>query len=177
MPNKPPYRATNGRFYSGSLFLDVWKGMSDGYRRHNPVFTLFDDGEFEGEPLINCRTTFIEEADPTGYKWAMKYLASWQHWQRLITFSWFQEALAQWQEELAIKLHSEAIEEIVNLSRSSTSDAQRLGAAKYLAERGWEKKAPRGRPKTSEGPSRNTGIANLDEDAERIGLKVIKGGK
>mgnify|MGYP003595513347 CR=1 FL=1 len=173
----PLYKAANGRFYAGSLFYEMWKGMSEGYRRHDPVFSLYEDLSFNDKPLINAKKAFIEEADPSGYKWAIKYLGSWQHWQKLCDLPWFQEALAIWREELAAKLHADALKEIVDLSRSAKNDAQRLAAAKYLVEQGWVKKNSRGRPNRSESSSRNTGGVTLDEDAERIGLRLVNGGK
>lgn len=172
------YKASNGRFYTGSLFYEVWRNSTEDFRRHDPVFSLYDDLVWQDKPLINCRATFIEEGDPTGYKWAIKYLGSWEHWKRLVDISWFKDALAVWQEELAAKLFAESIVNIISVSKSTENAAQSLNASKYLAERGWEKKGSRGRPKISQSHlDKQPTPDDLSGDIERIGLKVINGGK
>ena len=59
------------------------------------------------------------------------------------------------------------------------NDAKGVSAAKYLAEKGYQKKA--GRPSKEE-VAREIKIAagvkqELQDDMERIGLKVMEGGK
>jgi hypothetical protein len=170
---KAPYRASNGVWYTKSLFLE----QAYGDTRTDTVFSLYDDVP----GLINCQRTFVELGDPTGYKWAMMYLRDWNHWQKLIDVPWFREAYETWVNELSMKQRSEAIARIQDIARSE-NDAQALPASKYIAERGWEKSLPsRGRPSKSEVAGelkRAIAAATVeDEDAARIGLTLIKGGK
>ncbi len=159
------YKADNGVWFTKSLFYDV-KGFGDN-ERCDPVFTLYQDRP----GLINCRKTFIELRDPTGYKWAIKYLEDWEHWQKLMKTAWFQEAYDRWVSELKMVLRSEAIDQIAKIARSGSPQA--LGAAKYLATFEWEK-AGRGRPSKAElNAELKRQIAVLEvesDDAERIGL-------
>ena len=170
----PPYKNASGAFYTKSLFWEQWVRSGESERRCDPVFCLYDD-----KPgLINCQKTFVEIGDPTGYEWAMKYLASFHHWERLMKIGWFQEAFETWNRELALKMKSEAIKRIQEEVTAGTQ--QSVSAAKYIAERGWEK-AVRGRPSASELKGELKRAAQAlsveQDDAERIGLTVINGGK
>jgi len=136
-----------------------------------PVFTLHDDKK----GLINARKTFVELGDPTGYKWAMKYLGDYNHWKELMKAKWFKEAHAKWLEELHIKNQAEAIDVIREIAKDE-NNKQSLQAARYLAERGWEKSV-RGRPSKVEIQGHiveATRVATAeDDDMRRIGL--VKG--
>lgn len=163
------YRASNGIWRTSSLFYE---------RNADPnqisVFSLHEDRE----GLINARKTYVELEDPTGYQWAMKYLDSWTHMQKLMRLPWFIEAKESWDEELFFKLRSEAISKIKEIGEGESSLA--LSAQKYLAERGWEKtESKRGRPTKTEVKGELKRQAQLleveDEDMERIGLRVVGG--
>jgi hypothetical protein len=166
-PTKP-YKDVCGRWYTKSLF---WETEEDaiGRRPVAAVFSLHQD-----KPgLINARRTFVELGDPTGYKWAQKYLGDWQHWKALEKAKWFQAALIIWREELAAKVQAEALDTVREISKRE-GDKQALPAARFLATRGWEKGATRGRPSKAEVTGelkRQAEAASIeDEDLKRIGL-------
>lgn len=169
----PPYRASTGNWYTGALFYEKCLHQTHVMRTINPVFSLFEDRP----GLINCQTTFVELRDPSGYKWAMKYLGDFRHWERLYALDWFKDAVETWRQNLRLKLQSEALEKIQEIA--SGDSAQALAAAKYIAEEGW-KSAPstRGRPSKDEvdrNMKRLTQDAKVrNEDAERIGLRLVK---
>jgi len=168
------YRSKTGGWLTTSLFWESWKARGVDQRAQDvkPVFSLYD----EVPGLINCRSTFIELSDPTGYKWATTYLGSWEHWEKLLETTWFVEALESWRRELAQKMTATAIEKIKTICESSENDAQVIAAAKYIAEQGW-KKTGRGRPTHKKDPV-STAIREIEnDDALRIGLKVIDGGR
>lgn len=140
-----------------------------------PVFSLHDDRP----GLINARKTFIDLGDPSGYKWAISYLGSWIHWQKLMRAKWFVAAYNEWVEELNIKLRSEALDVIRSIAHEEGNKSA-LAAARYIAE--LEKRSQiKGRPtKVAMEAELKRQVQILDEtadDAERIGLKVINGGK
>lgn len=175
---KPPYKSVMGSWHTVSLFHETKSRTADSSREAmpQPVFSLYDD--IPG--LINAQATFIAMRDPTGYKWATKYLADWRHWVRLCELPWFQKALTAWQTALQMELKAEAIQKIIEVASSETP--QSLAAAKYIAEEGWSvKESKRGRPSQAEvrgALKQAMQVASVhDEDAERIGLKVINGGK
>lgn len=124
---------------------------------------------------INARTTFIELQDPTGYKWAQKYLASWEHMERLLKAPWFVKEFEEWVAELEMKLKSEAIQKVIEIA--SQPGPQAYLAAKYIAAHDWKTRLHgRGRPSKEELSGELKRAADIitreDEDAKRIGLKA-----
>ena len=157
---------------TAALFLEAPgdKGSDVKFSLHNDV-----------EGLINCRRSFVYEGDPTGYLWALKYLDSYKHFERLLESTWFKDAFDQWVRELNMKNRADAIKKIKDIAQSG-NDTQSLQASKYLAEVGWEKQTGRGRPSKEELKGELKRLADLSQqttdDLERIGgLKVINGGK
>ena len=171
-----PYRGESGGWLTSALFLEPSMTRTMGTRACQPIFTLYEDKK----GLINFRKTFVALNDPTGYKWAMEYLGDWAHWQRLMKSKWFEAAYEHALQELYTKLRSEGVEVLRTVAQSGDKSAP--AAAKYLAEleNHMSKRAP-GRPskKEVEGHLRATErlLEIEDEDAARIGLKVITGGK
>jgi hypothetical protein len=164
---KPPYRASNGVYYAGSLFRE--ERSSTAELNCPEVFSLY--GDFPG--LINCRRTFVELGDPTGYQWAIKYLVDWAHWNKLIKYTWFRGAYDVWLAELKTKLQSEAIQRLQEIAASGSSQA--TAAAKYIATFDWEKTSTkRGRPSKQELSTELKRVAAIveaeEDDARRIGL-------
>lgn len=135
-----------------------------------PIFTL----HIERPGYICIRNTFVELGDPTGYKWAIKYLGDYEHWKTLMKCKWFQEAYEVWINELETKVRSDALEIIQKIAQEGLP-TQSLVAAKYLASFEW-KKGERGRPSKSElqGELKRAAQALTveDDDANRIGLKL-----
>lgn len=166
----PPYKGDSGAWYTQQLFIEPWNLLDPDKRVCEPIFSLHSD-----KPgLINARSTFVALMDPTGYRWAMKYLGSWQHFERLSKCTFFAEALDGWLEEIRIKQVSEAVNRIRAIAEDGS--AQAINANKYLAEEGW-KKPNRGRPSkealTGELKRQARVVAEHTEDALRIGLKAV----
>jgi hypothetical protein len=179
---KPPYKGDSGAWYTKALFYEEAIRHELAVRVVEPVFTL--NSEIEG--LICARTTFIELEDPTGYKWAMKYLKSWPHFEKLLGCSWFAPHYANWVAEIKIILKARALEQIKQIAAGcgeGVTSAVMLQANKYLASAEWEKPLfSRGRPSKGEISGElkrlTEQIAMEDNDIERIGgLKLIQGGK
>lgn len=172
---KPPYRnPDNNTWMTGSLFWERWVNTEVHNRSKfvEPIFSLYQD-----KPgLINCRKTFVELGDPTGYKWSMKYLEDYEHWKALMKAAWFREAYDVWMNELKMKTRAEALDTIREIAANGVP-AQSLVAAKYLAGFEWEKSS-RGRPSKDEinGKLKEAvkALSEEDADAERIGLRVVK---
>jgi hypothetical protein len=170
-----PYKNDRGQWYSRALFWETYVCLAEDSRPANfkPVFSLSSDKE----GLINARKTFVEVGDPSGYRWAIKYLGDWEHFLHLAEKPFFKEQLTKWQAELRTKQTSEALERIAAIAESD--DKQALVANKYLAERSWERTgSTRGRPSKAEvqGALKNAVkiVEQEDEDMIRIGLKVVK---
>lgn len=176
-PVKPPYKSDHNIWYTSSLFWETWKNKIPRMKFCDPVFTLYE----QRSGLICFRTTFVELNDPTGYKWAIQYLGDYEHWIKLMKAPWFRAAYEHALAELYMKLKSEGVRKIQELANDETSKSA-LAAARYLAElHGHLNKATKGRPSKAQMDAELKNAVALveaeDEDAERIGLTVIKGGK
>jgi len=164
----PPYCNVANKWYTQVIFWEKHHLMDASKQVVDPVFCLYDD-----KPgLINCRTTFVALGDPTGYKWAMKYLKDYEHWKQLMKCSWFEEAYICWNNELKQKIRSRALDKIQDIADNGLP-AQSLVAAKYLASFEWEKN-PRGRPSKEElsGELKRQvkALEEEEDDFKRIGL-------
>lgn len=174
-PTKP-YKNETGVWLTSALFYERWLETPTPKRGpYEPIFSLYS----EREGMICCRTTFVEIGDPTGYKWAMTYLGDLAHWDKLMAAPWFKEAYDKWKQELFMRLKAEAVEQIYRIAMTEGSKSQ-LPAARFLAE--MDKPAHgRGRPSKEEIDAETKRAMKIveaeDEDFERIGLRVIKGGK
>lgn len=172
---KPPYKNASNVWYTRALFWESAQLQKKSDWPIDPVFTLRHD-----KPgLISGRKTFVELGDPSGYKWAMKYLGDWDHWLVLEQCTWFQEYLAEWRKELDAKIASEAMDRIREIAQDP-NDKSSLTAAKWLASKPWNQKAgsARGRPSKEEVQGelkrQTQKLTQEDEDAARINLRVVK---
>ena len=170
--DKPPYKGERGHWLLRQLFVEYEDMHNDDRNSYVPIFSLMGK-----EGYIDVGATFVALRDPTGRLWAERYLGSWEHWTRLEEASWFSERLSKWRDEIDTIFTSEAIQRVREIAAGESSQA--LAASKYLAEKGWQK--TRGRPSKAEingELKRQVKIIEAhEEDAERIGLKIIKGGK
>lgn len=96
--------------------------------------------------IDEAKQYYMECKDITGYLFAVTYLGGWQHWLALHTSPILEPILKEWEEELEVKLRSEAVQNIVALSKSDKG----YQAAKYLADRGWKVRETAGRPSKEE---------------------------
>ena len=95
--------------------------------------------------LDEAREYYLECNDITGYQFSIKYLGGWKHWQQLFNSPKLEPIIREWEEELEVRLRSEAVQHIVDLAKSEKG----YQAAKYLADKGW-KVRDAGRPSKEE---------------------------
>lgn len=162
----------NNTFRTASLFLERWQLLPPTAKHRQPLFSLHSDVE----GLINAQATFVEEGDPTGYKWSQKYIGGYPHWSRLIQTDWFKAAVDLWVSELYAKMRSEALQKVEETASGTSRSA--FQAAKYLVDRSWEKPtSQRGRPSKQEINNelrRSTALIEQDEeDFKRAALKLV----
>jgi hypothetical protein len=158
-------RSVQGVWLTKALF---WEERHPDY---TPSFTLKEtDREENGVVYPSLKQIYLEYSDPTEYSFAIEVIGSWEHWQTLCKSFVFRPYIKKWREELEVKLRSEALKAMRETARNEGSKG--TTAAKYLAEKGWEKKA--GRPSKAEIKRQariDAGIhSEIDEDAERLGL-------
>ncbi|MDB4302068.1 hypothetical protein N9924_00730 [bacterium] len=130
-----------GRPLTQSLFLEI------GYKFDFAVYSLKDsDHHYRGEVYPSLKRLYLAHEDPTEYDFATTYLLGWNHWKRLNDNKVLRKHFDEWREELELKLRSQAVRDIMDQCANEGGSFQ---AAKWLADRGWDKRAA-GRPSKSE---------------------------
>ena len=113
-----------------ALFLEI------GYQEDKAVYTLKDqDHEYKGNTYPSLKRLFLEMEDVTEYEFANKYLLGWSHWKRMNENKALRKHFEEWREELELRLRAQGIRAIIDQS----CDDKGFQAAKYLAEKGWDK--------------------------------------
>lgn len=131
---------TMGRPLTQGLFLEM------GYDTRYAVFTFNDDDKtYDGKVYPSLKKLYLACDDPTEYEFAKKHLLGWKHWQRLNANKILKEEFDEWRDEMEIKTRSDAIKSIIDM----TAEGSNFQAAKWLADRGWDKRGA-GRPSKSE---------------------------
>lgn len=142
-PDKRKFKNNSGAHLLKPIFYEL-----DFEGRPNAQYTLKTyDSEFEGKLYPSLRRLYVELEDPTEYLFSCTYLDGWDHWKKLSQASFFQPYLAEWREELEIRLKAKALVRIKSTAESRTKDS--LAADKILLSGGWkesEKKSGAGRP-------------------------------
>lgn len=133
--DKKHFKDVGGRMLTQGLFLEL------GYKS-TAVFTLDDqDKEYNGKTYPSLKRIYLEHEDVTEYDFATTHLLGWKHWQRICKNKVLGEHVAEWREELELKIRSQAIHDII----ATSAEDKGFQAAKWLAEKGWVKKGA-GRP-------------------------------
>ncbi len=161
MVNTDDLKDSTGRFRTASLFVETIQKdqLKAGFV---PLYSL--KGRKGHEDLHDV---YMQESDPAEYTFALRAFGSWEHFKKLESLDWFRKYLLVWRDELEVKLRSQGIK---NLQKAAKEGTRGISAAKYLAEKGWEKK--RGRPSKDE-VDRERAIAaameeELQDDAARL---------
>ena len=116
----------------------------------------------------------MEVADPTEYEFAQTAFGSWNHWVKLQKATWLRGLVKEWRDELEIKIASNAIKAMVRTAE--TEGSKGTAAARYFADRGWEKGTGKGRPskeKVEREAKKLVAIhEEVDEDIERMSQRL-----
>jgi hypothetical protein len=165
--DKTKLRDDRGHPLTQSLFLEI------GYNTQFAVYTLKEeDFEYEGKVYPSLKRLYLECEDPTEYNFAKTYLLSWSHWKRLLENKALKKYFDEWRDELEYKLRSQAIRDIIGMSANESGGFQ---AAKWLADRGWDKRAA-GRPSKKEKEAEDNINNRLAEEfkADIVRLKAVE---
>jgi hypothetical protein len=186
-----PYRiitpdgVTTNRLRTSSLFLESYDYQDLDTSVYQPLWTLGEIPRqvdpnhvfydvYPNHTFPSLRTLYLSYADPIEFNFAMGVFGSDRTWRMLLKAPWFQPYIEEYRQALTQKLRSDAVEVIRKESMSGGKLA--LQAAKWLAEQGYEDKASKGRPSKKDIESRIISEVSqsklLEEDAERIGVKV-----
>lgn len=151
--DKTKFKDSGGRPITQSLFLEI--GYTD-----RACYTLNDeDKEYNGKVYPSLKKLYLEHEDPHEYDFATIYLLGWSHWQRLCNNKQLRKHIDEWRFELELKIKSQALRDIIDMS----ADDKGFQAAKYLADKGWDKGSV-GRPKKDTTEHDAKVQDHLDED-------------
>lgn len=166
-------RTPQGKLRTKSLFWEISYWEPD-----NVIFTLReDDLHKNGKVYVSLRKLYLAYcvSDPTEYTFAWEVFGSWDTWNQLSKSNYIKKDIESWRREVEVKIKSEAIRSIAEEMRSGGRSS--FGAAKLLLERGWLEKDAASQAKQKlkakeEEEMNKEALSLLEEDAERLGLKV-----
>jgi hypothetical protein len=161
-PDKVKFKEPNsGNYITQALFLE------HSYSPYAMYTTKEEHHEHNGVVYPSLKKLYTSFEDPLEYDFANEYLSGWKHWCRILDNKWCMKHIQEWRDELEIKIRSQAVKDIMDLSLNNDS----FQAAKWLADRGWEKRGA-GRPSKAEKQkesSMNTRIAEeFSADVKRM---------
>lgn len=150
--DKSKFRDTMGRPLTQSLFLEP------NYNTDYAYYTFDgEDKNFKGKVYPSLKKLYLAMSDPTEYEFATTYLIDWPHWKRLCSNAIILRHVEEWREELELKLRAEGVRMMMDLSEDNAQ------AAKWIAEKGWDRKGA-GRPKKEQLQKERNIQDKLDEE-------------
>lgn len=162
--DKQKLKDSQGRPLTQSLFLEV------GYEVDKAVYTLKDDDHFyEGHTYPSLKKLYLAMEDVVEYDFANEHLLGWQHWQRLNRNKALSKHFQEWREELELAIRSQAIRGIIDMTASDNS----FQASKWLADRGWDKKAA-GRPSKTEKIREERMQARIEDEFKSDVVRLLR---
>lgn len=162
MIDKSKLKASNGVPLTQGLFLEIAYGEF-------AVYTLKDDDfEYDGRVLPSLKRLYLEMEDIGEYEFATTHLLGWNHWQRICANKQLLKHVEEWRYELELKLRSRAIKDVIAKTRTEKG----INAAKWIAEKGWDK-GKVGRPSKAEEAREKRIMQELDVDFGGDYLRVM----
>lgn len=164
-----PFKNSNGTHYLQGLFFEK------AVNKNSIIYTLKNEDHLGYTSLYRL---YMECEDLTEWSFAIAYMDSWEHWEKLCECEWFKPYLNRWRKELQLKLASDALKTMVHIAAGSSREA--YGANKYILDNGYFKKTPkedtRGRPSKEEvkGKLKEESEFNkeLQEDMKRLDITI-----
>lgn len=164
LPEKNSLLDSGGKPMTQSLFLEL--GYND-----KAVFTLKEDHYlYKDKVYPSLRKLFIESEDPTEYQFATTYLLGWSHWRRMCENKVLSRHIAEWREEMELRLRSKGIKKAIEEAEKGN-----FNSAKWLAEKGWDKRE-KGRPTNAEVESERKFQARAAEEYSADVHRLFVGG-
>ena len=122
-------KTPQGNYLTQGLFLEL----------HYPdtaIYTLKgEDYKYKGKDYISIKKKYLEMEDVIEYDFAGTYFCDWEHWQRITKNKLIAPYIAEWRNELDLKLRSRAFKQILK----TTETEQGMVAKKWIADKGWVK--------------------------------------
>jgi hypothetical protein len=155
-----PYKTEDGQYYTQGLFLETsYEDLS------RVLYTLKRaDHMHKGVLYRSFPRLYLEIADPTEYQVATTLFDGWPHWVRLQGNSRIFPTIQALRDELEVKLRSDGIRRLISMKQSES-------AAKWLADKGWEKREM-GRPTKEKVQKEAKKLQGIKEEIERDATRI-----
>jgi hypothetical protein len=159
-------------------YEDIREKVVDSYGR-KVVLSLFSEFvRTDFTPLWSLykdwKPVYMECADPTEYETAMRLIGDWDHFQVIRNHSKLKGVFDKWAKEVEVKVRSQSIMKMVKHSAAPNGAA----AAKWLAEGAFMGRVLKNKEdKAAEQEVRDELAERVAGDMERLGIRVIAGGK
>jgi hypothetical protein len=156
---------SKGAALTQGLFLETSYGNTE-----NVMYTLKSrDHFYKGRLLPSIKRLYLEMEDITEYSFAYAYFLDWEHWKRIKANALIAKHMEGWREELEVRVAAGGIRAMQDMA--CDIEKPNFQAAKYIADRGWERRAV-GRP-SKEAVQREIRIAaklsdEFTSDIERL---------
>lgn len=116
---------------------------------------------------------YMVEEDFTEFEFATKYFESFQHWKKICDLTFMAAHIAEWREELELKIKARNLKSLINKATTDSNVAKFLLGNKWVEDSGQHKGTNlRGRPSKDEIKSHLTLISSqekqIDDDYKRI---------
>lgn len=136
-------------------------------------YVLYTLAREDRDGIPSLYQAYMAEEDFTEFEFAIKYFETYQHWKKLCESSFFAGHIAEWREELELKIKARNLKSLID---KATSDSN---VAKFLLGNKWVEDAQknkgtnlRGRPSKEEIRQHLTLISSqdkqIDDDYKRI---------
>lgn len=167
-------KGTNGKNRVQQLFYEL--------SYDNPQYAIFttkdeDYSTPDGKHLYSLKKLYLSISvnDPTEYTFAQTVFGNWNHWQAIFKSPITKKMVAEWRDELVVKIKSKAITHIATEMNNAESKNS-FQAAKLLLDKGWLEKEPASKAKKQLEESKDEeqnqqALRLMGEDAARLGLK------
>ena len=162
---KMKFRNEKGNLIEKDLFLE---------ESSNPEHIIYTLNRKETEGYPSLYEFYMKEEDFTEFEFATKYFESFQHWKCITQRVFMVPHIAQWREELELKIKARNLKSLINKAETDSTVAKFLLGNKWVEDA--QSKVPvtnlRGRPSKEEIKSHLYLISaqekQIDQDLERI---------
>ena len=159
-------------------YESIREKVVDSYGRR-VILSLFSEfTRTDFEPLWSLKRdwyrVYMECSDPTEYSTAMALIGDWEHYNLIRNHSKIKPIMDKWAKEVEVKLRSQSIMKMVKHASAPNG----ASAAKWLAEGAFMQRVLKNKEeKAAEQEVRDEISERIAGDMERLGLKIVAGGK
>jgi len=143
-------------------------------KKYPPLFTIKDrEHVVKGVEYVSLKRIYMSYSHVPGmeYEFAEDMFDCWSQWKTIAEKSELSKLVQEWRDELDIRIKAVAMKTLLQQSKDNIVAARAILAGEHKGNK-------RGRPSKAE-VEREKKLAagvrdNLDEDMQRLGLKVVK---